>query len=141
MFHVEIFISAPLLHKVCPTLKWKFVEAALLYNNYLPHIGITIFFQKWWLTFTFCSLLLTGSNINEVIRAVLNFFFFFYEKISHAQKAPKSTQSTKSTKSTKITKSTKNHQKTQKRNQAKAQNANKRTKIKNALKKHLSGKK
>ena len=34
----------------------------------------------------------------------------------------------------------KKHQKTQKRNQAKAQNANKRTKIKNALKKHQSGK-
>ena len=32
-------------------------------------------------------------------------------------------------------------QKAQKRNQAKAQNANKRTKIKNALKKHLRGKK
>ena len=31
--------------------------------------------------------------------------------------------------------------KAQKRNQAKAQNANKRTKIKNTLKKHLSGKK
>ena len=40
-----------------------------------------------------------SSNIkNEVIRAVLNPFLFFYEKISHAQKA-------------------------QKRNQAKAQNA------------------
>ena len=32
-----------------------------------------------------------GSNINEVIRAVLNFLFlfFFYEKILHAQKAQK----------------------------------------------------
>ena len=32
-----------------------------------------------------------SSNINEVIRAVLNFllFFFFYEKILHAQKAQK----------------------------------------------------
>ena len=35
----------------------------------------------------------------------------------------------------------KKHQKAQKRNQAKAQNANKRTKIKNAIKKHLSEKK
>ena len=46
----------------------------------------------------------TSSNINEVIRAVLN-FFFFYEKISHtpnAQKAPKAP-------------------KVQRRNQAKAQ--------------------
>ena len=39
------------------------------------------------------------------------------------------------------TKSTKKHQKAQKRNQAKAQSANKRTTIKNALKKHLRGKK
>ena len=39
------------------------------------------------------------------------------------------------------TKSTKKHQIAQKRNQAKVQNANKRIKIKNALKKHLSGKK
>ena len=57
-----------------------------------------------------------SSNINEVIRAVLNFLLFFYEKISHTQKEQKS-------------------------NQGKAQNANKRTKIKNALKKHLRGKK
>ena len=33
-----------------------------------------------------------SSNINEVIRAVLNFLLFFYEKILHA---PKSTKSTK----------------------------------------------
>ena len=31
-----------------------------------------------------------SSNINEVIRAVLN--FLFYEKISHAKKAQKSTK-------------------------------------------------
>ena len=35
----------------------------------------------------------------------------------------------------------KKYQKAQKRNQAKAQNANKQTKIKSALKKHLRGKK
>ena len=46
-----------------------------------------------------------SSNINEVIRPVLN---FFYDKILHAQKTQKNTR----------------HQK----------NANKRTKIKNALK-------
>ena len=40
-----------------------------------------------------------SSNINEVIRAVLNFLLVFYEIILHAQK---------------ITKSTKNHQKAQK---------------------------
>ena len=69
-----------------------------------------------------------GSNINDVIRAVLNFLLFFYEKILHIQKSIKSTKRIKS-------------KKTQKRNQAKVQNANKRTKIKYALKKHLRGKK
>ena len=40
-----------------------------------------------------------SSNINEIIKAVLNFvfFFFFYEKISHAQKALKSTKRHKDT--------------------------------------------
>ena len=47
----------------------------------------------------------------------------------HTQKAPKTI------------KSTKKHKKAQKCNQIKAQNANKRTKIENTLKKHLSGKK
>ena len=28
-----------------------------------------------------------SSNINEVIRAILNLFIFFYKKISHIQKA------------------------------------------------------
>ena len=47
------------------------------------------------------------SNINEVIRAVLNFFFFFFnEKILYAQKAPKAPKRTKSTK-TQPSKSTK----------------------------------
>ena len=36
-----------------------------------------------------------SSNVNEVIRAVLNSFFFFYEKISHAPKAPKYKDATK----------------------------------------------
>ena len=48
-----------------------------------------------------------SRNINEVIRAVLNFLFLFYKKTSHApkvQKAPKA-------------------QKAQKRNQTKEQNA------------------
>ena len=55
-----------------------------------------------------------NSNINEVIRAVLNLLLiFFYEKISHASKAQKSNKSTKSTKRHKDT-------------QAKAQNLNKR---------------
>ena len=68
------------------------------------------------------------SNIKEVIRAVLD-FLFFYEKISHAQK------------STKSTKKHQKHERAQKRNQTKAQNANERTKIKNVLKEHLRGKK
>ena len=51
------------------------------------------------------------------------------------QKAPKAPKTPKSTKKPK------KHQKAQKRNQAKVQNANKRTKIKNALEKHLRGKK
>ena len=56
-----------------------------------------------------------SSNVNEVIRAVLNSLFFsFYEKISHAPKVPKAP-------------------KTQTHNQAKAQNA-KTNKNKNALK-------
>ena len=50
----------------------------------------------------------SSSNINEVIKAVLNFLLFFYEKILHA---PKSTKSTKWTQGTKGTKSTKKHQK------------------------------
>ena len=59
-----------------------------------------------------------SSNINEVVRTVLN-FFFFYEKILQA---PKSTKKHK--KAPKSTKSTKKHQKPQKpqtRNQARAQ--------------------
>ena len=39
-----------------------------------------------------------SSNINEVIRAVLNFLFFFYEKISHAPKALKALKALKGTK-------------------------------------------
>ena len=64
-----------------------------------------------------------SSNINEVFKTVLNFLLFFCEKILHA---PKSTKKHKTQKSP------------QKRNQAKAQNANKRTKKSNVLKKHLS---
>ena len=56
-----------------------------------------------------------SSNINEVIRAVLNFLFFFYKKILHAPKAQKALKAPKSTKSNKRHKNT----------QAKAQNANK----------------
>ena len=47
-----------------------------------------------------------SSNINEVIRALLNSWFFFYEKILHALKAPKALKGIKT--------------------QAEAQNANER---------------
>ena len=46
-----------------------------------------------------------SSNINDVIKTVLN--FIFYEKILHAPKNTKSTKRTKGTKSTKNTKSIK----------------------------------
>ena len=60
------------------------------------------------------------SNTNEVIRAVLNFFLFFFSKrfCTHQK-----------------------HQKAQRCNQAKTQNAISEQKWKNALKKHLRGKK
>ena len=66
---------------------------------------------------------ISSSNINEIMRAVLSSVFFFLRK-DFAR-----------------TSSTKKHPKAQKRNQAKAQNANKQAKIKNAFRKHLSGKK
>ena len=40
------------------------------------------------------------SNINEVIRSVLNFLFFFYDKISQVQKSTKRIQGTKRHKNT-----------------------------------------
>ena len=61
------------------------------------------------------------SNLNEVIRVVLNSLFFLQKDFTHTQKH-------KSTKA-------------QRRNQVKAQNAISEKKIKNTLKKHLRGKK
>ena len=81
-----------------------------------------------------CSNWKFSSNINYVIRAVLNFLLFFYKEI-FAQK---------STKGTKITKT---HQKAQKapkhKNATKHKHkiANKQTKIKSTLKKYRRGKK
>ena len=43
----------------------------------------------------------TSSNINEVIRAVLNFLLFFLQKDFARTKSTTSSKSTKSTKSTK----------------------------------------
>ena len=45
-----------------------------------------------------------SSNINEIIRAVLK--TFFYEKISHAQKAPKAPKTLKASKALKALKGT-----------------------------------
>ena len=64
----------------------------------------------------------SSSNINEIIRAVLNsLFFFFYEKILHIPKTPKA-------------------QKAQKRNQTKAQTATSEQKLKMCLKNIEEGK-
>ena len=74
-----------------------------------------------------CNKMNFSSNINEVIRAVLSSFFLRKEFAC-----------------TKSTKSSKKHQKPQKLRNAtkqKYKNANKQTKIKNALKKHLRWKK
>ena len=70
----------------------------------------------------------TNSNINEVIRTVLNFVYFFFTKrfCTHKkhQKAPKSTKKNKKHKK---------HQKHKDATKQKHKNANKRTKTKNAL--------
>ena len=76
--------------------------------------------------------------MNQVIRAVLNFLLFFLWKDFARTKDTKSAKGTKGTKRTKCTKSTKSTRKNQKhKKKKKCKNANKRTKIKNAIKKHL----
>ena len=63
-----------------------------------------------------------SSNINEVIRAVLN--FFFYEKILHAQKGHKAQKAQKTQnelKAPKAPKAPKSTKKNTKRNDTKAQ--------------------
>ena len=60
-----------------------------------------------------------SSNINEVIKTVLNLLLFFTKRFYTHKKAKKSTKSTKKQKN---------------RTKQKHKNANKRTKIKNALK-------
>ena len=47
-----------------------------------------------------------SSNVNEVIRPVLNLLLFFDDKILHAQKAQKNTRHQKTPKSTKKYKNT-----------------------------------
>ena len=64
-----------------------------------PFLRILEFHGEFWRIFS--------SNINEVIRTILNFlFFFFYEKILHAQKAQKEHKAQKASKSTKKHKNT-----------------------------------
>ena len=77
------------------------------------------------LQWNLCKADTLSSNMNEVIRAVLTFLLFFTKGFCTHHKAPKINK--KDQKSPKNTK--------------KYKNANKRAKIKNALKKHLSGKK
>ena len=79
---------------------------------------------------SFLNFYLCSSNINEVIRSVLNFFFLWWEFTSTKKHK-------KNTRHQKVPKSTKKY----KNKQPKAQNTNKWIKIKNGLKKHLSGKK
>ena len=50
--------------------------------------------------------------MNEVIRAVLNFLLFFYEKFLHAQKEQKDQKAQKALKAQKSIKMTKGHKDT-----------------------------
>ena len=79
-----------------------------------------------------------SSNINEVIRAVLNPLLFFYEKILHSPKHQKHKKALNASTAQK-----KKHQKhrSTKTQPSKSTNRYKRIKIKNALKKHLRGEK
>ena len=54
-----------------------------------------------------------SSNINEFIRAVLNFLFSFYEKILHAQKAQKAPKALKAPTALKGTKTLRQKHKTE----------------------------
>ena len=74
-----------------------------------------------------------STNINEVIRTVLNFLLIYFS-------LKKDFVRTKSTKKYQKYKKAQQAQKAPK-NSEKHKNANKQTKIKNARKKHLSGKK
>ena len=88
-----------------------------------------------------------SSIVIEVIRTILEFLliYFFYKKILDIPKAQKSTKKhKKAKKAKKVEKAQKAPESTRKHKNAtkqKPKNANKRTKIKNALKRHLSGKK
>ena len=87
---------------------------------------------------------LVSSNINEVIRIVLNFLIFFYENMLHAQKAQKNNKKHKKHKKNIRHRRHKKHKKHQKAPESikntknitkqKHKNANNRINIKNALK-------
>ena len=51
-----------------------------------------------------CNRMNFSSTVNEVIRAVLNFFFFFNKNISHAPKAQKAKKAPKASKAQKAKK-------------------------------------
>ena len=102
-------------------LRWPMVDTAEEILEICIFHRILEFHGEFWRKF--------GSNINDVIRTILNFLIYFLRK---------DFSRTKSTKRTQGIKSLKKHQKAlkaQKHNQVKAQNASKQTKIKNALKK------
>ena len=59
-----------------------------------PHVLFFQLLQRWYNTnsvfiILLCPISIISSNVNEVIRAILNFFVILYEKIFHAQKAQK----------------------------------------------------
>ena len=60
-----------------------------------------------------CNRINFSSNINEVIRIVLNFLLFFYEKTSRAPKALKALKALKAPKALKGTKTLRQKHKTQ----------------------------
>ena len=70
---------------------WLFV----IIDYYLLLLMIIIDYY-WWLLLMIiekdCDKINFSSNINEAIRLVLNFSFFFYDRISQAQKELKSTK-------------------------------------------------
>ena len=80
----------------------------MLYRFYIPEL-LFIFIIS---LLHICSIsILMSSNINEVIRAVLN-SLFFYKKILYAPKAPKAPRAQKAQKAQKAPKSTKKHKNT-----------------------------
>ena len=93
-----------------------------------------------------CNKMNFSSNINEVIRTVLNslFIYFFYKKISHAPKCTKKHQNHQNHQNHQKHQKHQNHQKHKKHKNATKQKHKTQIseqKQKDALKKHLGGKK